>query len=256
MEARFEPKAVRALFDEMAATYGIVNVISSFGFAARWRHHVVKDLPIKEAAHVVDLMSGMSELCRSLAIYVASEVRVTAIDISPEMIRRARKDWPFPVEIHLGDVLSWEFEPGCADVVICSFGLKTFDRHQQAQLAKCVARMLRPGGWFSFVEISVPPARLFRWAYLIYLNKVIPWIGRLFLGNPSNYRMLGVYTREFGSCKHFAECLRAHSMEVAESRYFFGCATGVRGVKPIGGHGRDRHDFSWTGSDIVSPGQE
>jgi ubiquinone/menaquinone biosynthesis C-methylase UbiE len=234
MEARFEPKAVRALFDEMAATYGIVNVISSFGFAARWRHQVVKDLPMKEASHVVDLMSGMSELCRSLAIYVASEVRVTAIDISPEMIRRARKDWPFRVEIHLGDVLSWEFEPGRADVVICSFGLKTFDRYQQAQLAQCVARMLRPGGRFSFVEISIPPARLLRWTCLFYLNNVIPWIGRLFLGNPSNYRMLGVYTREFGNCKYFADCLRGHSMEVAESRYFFGCATGVRGVKPIG----------------------
>jgi ubiquinone/menaquinone biosynthesis C-methylase UbiE len=60
---------------------------------------------------------------------------------------------------------------------------------------------------------------------------VIPWIGRLFLGNPSNYRMLGVYTQEFGSCKHFAECLREQGMQVTETSHFFGCATGVRGLK-------------------------
>jgi len=54
----------------------------------------------------------------------------------------------------------------------------------------------------------------------------------LFLGNPANYRMLGVYTREFGHCRHFAQCLREQGLEVAEGSYFFGCTTGVRGIKP------------------------
>jgi ubiquinone/menaquinone biosynthesis C-methylase UbiE len=55
----------------MAATYGIVNLISSFGFAARWRHQLVDDLLLANASHVVDLMSGMNELCRSIAPHVA-----------------------------------------------------------------------------------------------------------------------------------------------------------------------------------------
>jgi ubiquinone/menaquinone biosynthesis C-methylase UbiE len=232
IQAHYEPNAVRALFDEMAATYGIVNLISSFGFAARWRHQLVQDLPLAGASHVVDLMSGMNELCRSIAPHVAPTMHVTAIDISPEMIRRARKSWPFQVEIHLDDVLTHDFEPASADAVICSFGLKTFDPSQQDQLAQRVAHVLRPGGVFSFVEISVPPVRLLRLPYLFYLNRIIPWIGRLFLGNPANYRMLGVYTQAFGDCRHFAECLRHHGMEVSQVRYFFGCASGVRGAKP------------------------
>ena len=231
-QASYEPKAIRALFDEMAATYGAINVISSLGFAARWRHHVVRGLQLADAPHVVDLMSGMGELCRSVHMYLAPTVRMTAIDISPEMVRRARTDWPFPVGIHVGDVLTWEFEPACADAVICSFGLKTFDHDQQAQLAQRVAHMLRPGGRFSFVEISVPPARLLRAVYMFYLNRVIPLIGRMFLGNPANYGMLGVYTREFGNCGHFAQCLRQQGLEVAQTSYFFGCATGVRGSRP------------------------
>jgi ubiquinone/menaquinone biosynthesis C-methylase UbiE len=228
----YDSNAVRALFDEMAATYGIVNFIASFGFAARWRHQLVQGLPLASASHVVDLMSGMNELCRSVAPHAAPTMRLTAIDISQEMTRRARMHWPFRVEIHLQDVLTWDSEPACADAVISSFGLKTFDRTQQQQLSERVARLLRPGGVFSFVEISVPPARLLQFPYLFYLNRVIPWIGRLFLGNPANYRLLGVYTQAFGTCRHFAECLRQQGLEVSEVSYFFGCATGVRGMRP------------------------
>ena len=231
MQPQYEPRTIRALFDEMSATYGVVNLISSFGFSARWRHEVVRGLRFDDAARVVDLMSGMCELCRSLSRYAPRSVRLTAVDISPEMIRRARKDWPFPVECLLEDVLTWPFEPACADVVISSFGLKTFDQEQQAQLASRVAAMLRPGGVFSFVEISVPPGRLLRWLYMFYLNRLIPPIGRLFLGNPANYRMLGIYTTAFENCKHFAQCLQNEGMEVQVMSYFFGCATGVRGVK-------------------------
>jgi ubiquinone/menaquinone biosynthesis C-methylase UbiE len=227
----YSPAAIRALFDEMAATYGIVNVISSFGFTALWRHQVVRDLALTPRTHVVDLMSGMNELCRSLSGHAPATLRVTAVDISPEMIRRAGKNWRFDLKTHLADVLSWRFEPGSADVVISSFGLKTFDRDQQLQLSQRVAELLRPGGAFSFVEVSVPRFLLLRSCYMFYLNCILPWIGRLFLGNPANYRMLGVYTQQFGDCKYFAECLRQQGMHIAEQSYFFGCATGVRGFK-------------------------
>ena len=215
----------------MAATYGVVNLIASFGFAARWRHQVVEGTPLSQAEHVVDLMSGMNELCRSISHNSSESLRVSAFDISPEMIRRSRKDWPLKINTQLADVLTWDFVPGSADLVLSSFGLKTFSSGQQAELAQRVARILHPGGSFSFIEISVPQPKLLRWVYLFYLDHVIPWIGRLFLGNPDNYRMLGFYTKEFGNCSHFAACLRKQGLEVNEANYFFGCATGVRGTK-------------------------
>jgi demethylmenaquinone methyltransferase/2-methoxy-6-polyprenyl-1,4-benzoquinol methylase len=181
---------------------------------------------------VVDLMSGMNELSHSISQCADCSLRVTAIDFSPEMLRRARTNFPFPVKTHLEDIFTWGFPPGAADIVLSSFGLKTFDRDQQALLAERIATLLCPGGTFSFVEISVPPARFLRLFYFFYLNHVVPWIGRLFLGNPTNYRMLGVYTREFGSCRYFAECLRQQGLQVKEVSYFFGCATGVTGSKP------------------------
>ncbi len=182
---------------------------------------------------MVDLMSGMGELWRSLATSLPASARVIGIDISPEMARRALRTWHFPVEVRVADVLAWDPQPGTADVVVSSFGLKTFDRDQQRRLAQAVARLLKPGGAYSFVEISVPPFPPLRAVYMFYLKWLIPLLGRLLLGNPDCYRLLGVYTQAFENVTHFSTCLRAAGLEASPVSLFFGCATGVRGAKPI-----------------------
>ncbi len=219
----------------MASTYGHVNLVSSFGFTARWRHQAVAGLPLASAQCVVDLMSGMGELWRSLAKTLPASARVVGVDISQEMVRRTRREWHFPVEVHVADVLAWDPQPAFADVVVSSFGLKTLNREQQRSLAHTVARVLKPGGAYSFIEISVPPSLPLCAAYMFYLKCVIPVVGRMLLGNPECYRMLGVYTQAFGSAAHFASCLSEAGLEVSPVSYFFGCATGVRGIKPLAG---------------------
>jgi demethylmenaquinone methyltransferase/2-methoxy-6-polyprenyl-1,4-benzoquinol methylase len=67
---------------------------------------------------------------------------------------------------------------------------------------------------------------------MFYLKWLIPLVGRLLLGNPESYRMLGVYTQAFDNATHFACCLREAGLAVVPVSYFFGCATGVRGIKP------------------------
>jgi len=97
-QAQYDPESIRKLFDDMASTYGHVNLISSFGFTARWRHKVVAGLPLASADFIVDLMSGMGELWRSLATQLPASARVVGIGISPEMARRTHRKWHFPVE--------------------------------------------------------------------------------------------------------------------------------------------------------------
>ena len=184
----------------MASTYGYVNLVSSFGFTARWRHEAVAGLPLALADCVVDLMSGMGELWRSLAPELRASTRVVGVDISPEMVRRARREWHFPVEVCMADVLAWDPQSGFADVVVSSFGLKTFDPEQQRRLAQTVARLLKPGGTYSFVEISVPPFFLLRAVYIFYLKWVIPVIGRMLLGQPGLLSNVGLIHPGFRQC--------------------------------------------------------
>lgn len=137
-----------------------------------------------------------------------------------------------PVSVVQADVLAYPFAQRSADVIVSSFGLKTLSPEQQKILADIVFRLLKPGGVFSFVEISMPAWRWLRWPYMFYLGRVVPVVGALFLGNPDNYRMLGIYTRAFGSCRQVAGFFREAGLEVNVRSLFFGCATGMTGRRP------------------------
>jgi demethylmenaquinone methyltransferase/2-methoxy-6-polyprenyl-1,4-benzoquinol methylase len=130
------------------------------------------------------------------------------------------------------DALACPLPDRSCDAVVSSFGLKTFSPEQQRQLAAETCRLLRPGGVFAFLEISVPRSLVLRPPYLFYLSRVIPALGRMLLGNPECYRMLGVYTRAFGDASGFARACADVGLDATLRRHFFGCATSVSGRKP------------------------
>jgi demethylmenaquinone methyltransferase/2-methoxy-6-polyprenyl-1,4-benzoquinol methylase len=229
----YDPRVIKKLFDEMAGTYGLVNVVSSFGLCRRWRRQCLRSIRIPRGAAAIDMMSGMGELCPDLSVALGPEGRIIAIDISASMCQgAARLKLRCPLELLQEDVLAHGFEPGSADLVVSSFGLKTFSAQQVKALARVIAAALKPGGVFSFIEISVPSNRWLRGPYLFYLDRIIPLVGALFLGNPDCYRQLGIYTRAFGSCAQAARHFRAAGLETEERTFFFGCATGLRGRRP------------------------
>ena len=82
----YDPSYVRRLFDEMSGTYGVVNVISSLGFCVRWRRQCVGLLSVRPGSVVVDLMTGMGELCPQLARLAGANGHITAVDLSPECV--------------------------------------------------------------------------------------------------------------------------------------------------------------------------
>ncbi|WP_420631513.1 class I SAM-dependent methyltransferase [Candidatus Leptofilum sp.] len=232
----YDPPFVRRLFDEMAHTYGIVNLISSFGFARRWRRQCLRSIEIAPGSSVLDLMTGMGELCPDLLKILGVNGSVQAIDISPVMCARAKqhasaKD-PLRLCVIQANALNCPIDNESVDYVVSTFGLKTFNLRQLAALANEVSRVLRPGGQFAFLEISVPRARILHLPYMFYLNHIVPMIGRLAMGNPDNYRLLGVYTSTFRNCKTAVDYFTAADLHVQYQSYFFGCATGITGLKP------------------------
>lgn len=232
----YNPRYVQSLFDEMSQTYGVVNYISSFGFCKRWREQCVAQVALQPGMTVYDLMTGMGECWLPIRRRLQSRGQIVALDFSPEMCRRAGAQvaqvQPLSVEVVQEDVLLNTIADVSADCVISTFGLKTFSDVQKQQLAHEIQRILRPGGVFSLLEISVPPSPLLRAPYMLYLKGVIPLLGKLLLGNPDNYRMLGIYTEQFQNCGRMAEYLRVAGLHVEYKRFFFGCATGLVGSKP------------------------
>lgn len=234
-EEIYTPAFVAQLFNEMAATYGAVNYISSFGFCQRWRELCVRHAQVAPGMQVFDLMTGMGECWQMINRVLEDQGRLVAVDLSPEMCRRAharKTDFAaLPIEVRQEDILSNTIADQAADCVISSFGLKTFSPSQLDVLAHEVNRILKPSGRFSFLEISVPPNPILRLPYLFYLRYCIPLLGRLFLGNPHNYRMLGIYTEKFNDCSFMGKALQQQGLYVEQHQDFFGCATLVCGYK-------------------------
>ena len=184
---------------------------------------------------VCDLMCGMGDCWDALSVPLAERGRVLALDLSAGMLKgAARRKTRFPnvsFELHRQDVLQNTLQDECVDCVVCGFGIKTLSDTQKEVFASEITRILKPQGTFSLIEVSVPSGWIFGRIYMAYLKWMVPVVGRAFLGNPTSYRMLGVYTEKFGDCKVMRDILARHGLQVTYDEYFFGCATGVSGMK-------------------------
>ena len=233
----YQKEFVTSLFDEMSQSYSRMNLITSFGFSQRWRKQCVNQLPIIQNGIVADFMTGMGESWEFTLERMEGEKRLLAIDYSQGMLRFAyekkeRKQLT-QVEILKEDALQSSLEDQSLDGLISTFGLKTFSESQIHRLADEIMRILKPGGSFSFIEVSCPKVPILRPLYMFYLKRIIPILGKLFLGNPENYRMLGIYTESFGNSRKVFEIFREKGFEVSYVNYFYGCASGIFGSKKI-----------------------
>ena len=154
-EIQYEPKAIAALFDDMARTYGVVNLFSSLGLAYRWRKQVVRAIG-GDGLRLADLMSGSGEVgalihrrCRAL----------NCVDIAQNMLERCRGN----LARH-GDAISFFHEDATksslpaqsCDAVTCAFGVKTLDSQGRRRLLDEIHRLLAPTGVASILEFSLP----------------------------------------------------------------------------------------------------
>lgn len=231
-DAAYRDEYVQALFDRMGPTYDVVNILSSFGFSALWRRECVRGVQIRPGDRVCDMMAGSGECWRYVPEGTASLV---SIDFSPWMTARQEKrkrQLRRRVEVLGENALHTSIPDRSIDCVVSAFGLKTLTQESVRQFGSEIYRILKPGGRFSLIEISTADgwmlATVFRW----YVSSVIPWIGRLCLGDIECYRMLGAYTAVFGSCHRVASAIADAGLQVSVRSHFYGCATSLVGTKP------------------------
>jgi demethylmenaquinone methyltransferase / 2-methoxy-6-polyprenyl-1,4-benzoquinol methylase len=229
-----EDAYVRQLFDRMEPTYGLMNLVSSFGFSEIWRRQCVRNAAVRPGARVCDMMSGSGE-CWSYVLRCGGSL--VSVDFSRAMIERQRtrnQAQALGVDVRCENALLTSIETDSIDCVVGAFGLKTLSREQTRRFAIEIQRILKSGGRFSLLEISTAEgwflAPLYRW----YLRSVIPLLGRLCLGDIECYRMLGVYTDEFVSCEGVVGIFGKAGLNVSVQRHFYGCATSLVGTKQAG----------------------
>lgn len=234
----YDPQFVANLFDRCSSSYRRWSAISSFGFISLWRYQCVNRLmpPAQTGSIAVDLMAGTGEVWPHLLRRFPDLSTITALDISHKMhleaVDRLHGKYADMITHIEADALRTDLPSDYADLVISTFGLKTFDRDQQSVLAKQIARILKPGGSFALIEASDPKGWMLRPFYRFYLDRMLPQIERFFLKGAKDFSMIGTYTRNYGDSTHMAEALRAAGLSVTLKNHFFGCATSVAGYRP------------------------
>jgi len=233
----YDPRFVKDVFDRCSERYIAFSYACSFGFTERWRQQCIGALPpLQEQASGYDLMAGTGEAWPHLLKRFTNIASITAVDISSGMHKRAlerlHRHRAHKIDFIEDNVLESALPDASADFVISTFGLKTFNTQQHGELAKLIARVLKPGGAFSMIEASDPKGWLLRPLYLFHLQTVLPLVERFLLRGAQDFAMIGTYSTNFGDAAGIAALLRAEGLEVEFRRYFFGCATGVAGRKP------------------------
>lgn len=223
---------VRNLFDRMGPTYDWVNRVSSFGFSELWRRQCVINAGIGPGETVCDMMAGSGECWPYVLRRGATVISIDFSRVMVERQRRRRERVAAPVDVRCENALRTSLSAGSIDAIVCAFGLKTLPEPALREFAAEIARLLKPGGRFSALEISHAEGwilgPIFRW----YLRSAIPLIGKLFLGDIECYRMLGAYTGAFGDCQRALPAFQAAGLSVELRTHFFGCATSLVGMKP------------------------
>lgn len=234
----YDPGHVAALFDRCSNAYRWWSAVSSFGMTRIWRVVCVKSLPreTKPDGKFVDLMAGTGEVWPHLVRRFPGLHSIEAIDhprkMHEEALKRLHSKRSYRCTHFCANALDTDLPENSADCVVSTFGLKTFNADQQKIIAKQVARVLKPGGSFSFIEASDPIHWRLRPLYRFYMDRCLPLIERFALNGAQDFSMIGTYTKNFVNCDAFATELELLGLVVKRYKHFFGCATGVSGMKP------------------------
>lgn len=206
-------RRVAGMFGRIAGWYDFLNRFLSLGLDILWRRRLVAEAfdPAGGTGRVLDLAAGTLDVSLELA-RVRPGCRVTAADFCLPMLARGREKLARaggrpaidPVQ---ADALALPFKPDTFDAATIAFGIRNIVPRAGAYAE--LLRVLKPGGRLCILEFGSGRRRIVGGLYNVYLERVLPGIGRLFSRDAKAYRYLADTIRAFPDAETLAGELRA-----------------------------------------------
>lgn len=207
--------SIQVMFDEVAPTYDFLNHLLSLGIDNYWRAKATSRakqlLGSNSAPRILDVATGTGDLADSMA--KISGAKVTALDLSPEMLAIARKKYP-QITFHEGYAEKLPFKDASFDIVSAGFGVRNFENLKEGM--REFRRVLKPGGHAIIIEPMIPRNQLMKKFYLIYFKKVLPKIAGLFSKSTFAYDYLPHSVEQFPQAEAFTSILKSCGFKSAE----------------------------------------
>ena len=164
MDAGLKRSFNRRLFDVVALRYDVITRLLSFGWDQSWKDRMIRRIGLRRIREIVDIATGTGDIARRLA-NAFPEARVTGVDLSPEMLRRARRIASASGQGSLrrnetrrglgflqGDMTHLPFADSSVDLLTGGYALRNAPDLKAA--LEEVLRVLRPGGRFCFLDFA------------------------------------------------------------------------------------------------------
>ncbi len=220
-------KQVERMFDNIAPRYDLLNHLLSFGIDRHWRRAAVDSLKSYHPRKILDVATGTGDFALLMTKRL-SDVCVTGIDLSDEMLAVARRKLPEDktgaLDFVKGDVLALPYETGTFDAVTVAYGARNFADLNSG--LREMRRVLRSGGRLVIAELTTPHRWPMTWLFALYSKVYMPLMGRLVSGDSSAYRYLPATMAAFPQGERMQLILQqAGFTDVAFRRFTFGLNT-------------------------------
>jgi len=212
-------KTIGGMFDRIAPVYDLLNRVLSLSLDVLWRKKAVECLAIQDHERILDIATGTGDLAMG-ALRKNSICRVIGLDISREMMRvamgkRDERDWRDRYSLIAGNALQIPFKDQTVHAAMVAFGVRNVPDVEG--LFGGTYRVLRAGGKFAILELSIPPGRVAKAVYLFYFRRLLPPIGSLLSGRSAAYCYLRDSVLAFYSPCQVEDLLRAAGFTVVRS---------------------------------------
>ena len=218
---------IQKMFAGISRRYDFLNHLLSLGRDMRWRRFAVSKLP---PGLILDVCSGTGDV----AIEVSNKSEVVSADFCKEMVQlctlKLKKLDNKKVQCIQNDAETLSFRDETFDGAIVAFGIRNV-----ADIKKALSemrRVVKKDGKVVILEFSQPENRVFRAAYYLYFQKMLPFIGALISKNTGPYSYIPSSVMAYPNRNEFAGYMKDSGLR--DIRFYdltFGIVTVYTGVK-------------------------
>jgi demethylmenaquinone methyltransferase/2-methoxy-6-polyprenyl-1,4-benzoquinol methylase len=224
---------VNQMFATIAPRYDLVTALLSYGQDKRWKRRLVAMADVQPHHQVLDLACGTGDITLLLTQQLDSRGKATGVDITPEMVERARRKASHEprVQFEKGDICQLSFPDASFHRITVGYGVRNVP--EIPRLLDEVFRLLKPGGLFLSLDFGKPEGRFYRRVYLGYLSAIGSALGWLLHRDADIYRYIAESIKHYPGQNGVRKMMEAAGFVDCGFVTFLGGAIAINwGTKP------------------------
>jgi len=224
------------MFNRIAPTYDRLNIILSWGIDNYWRSDALKELRRYPHKQLLDIATGTGDFA-ILAQKILHPEKITTVDITEEMMHVGEKKVKAKklqdiITFEIQDCTNMTFADNSFDAATIAFGARNFEDIDKS--FQEVLRVLKPGGVFLFIELTIPQETPMKQLFSTYAQYVMPVLSGSFATEQRAYNYLLRSIAAFPQGREMMLILKKNGFtHIRLRRYTLGIATLYIAEKPV-----------------------